>query len=735
MSPRLRVAPAAVLCLLALSPLAAARADTTAPKALPDQLLAVLELHNKLSAADKARLDSGYLTNQVRTAALELPVHPKVITRENITDILTAQGKSLEECQGECETDTGRRLGADLVISGELLKFGDSYKLTLLMHETQHAQLVSTAQVSAKSAEELDQGIRAAVLKLFAPLLSPTQTHTEGKIVAQGGAVAAGAMVVAKFDSEPQGAIVMLDGQLLCQSTPCQKSVTAGPHLVAVQKENYKALSETRTLGEGAALSFKLAPTFAVVTIVTKPAELALSVDGKSVKAQRLELPAGAHKIVLDEPCFLPDGEALDLNEGDTRALTIEARARTAPVTVTAVDTSGNDTSAEASIDGKALGKVPGVLAVPICTKKLGVKGQAGGAVLKLDLKEGVAQTQVAHLAPGGGSDHLLTPGVGFDGWKLGEAFRDAPPQGCKRGAGKTFSCTDDGRSYTVTLVPRDDGKRDLRVIHVEGRGAPVALTDGTSMRSTLRELVERYEKRCHFLFGGTSVDIQCPEGLSVSYKIDHLDRTPGAEIDDAWVASLGVFIPSAHSETGRTKQDSDQALSTIKSKLPQLEQAARRGLIVFGESVGDIKLGADLLALAKACAPDCFYERTDTGRETLSYWKDSNQVTRKRAPFQPFSLSGKDGKVLSISVTSPENTTLHTADGLRVDQKLKDVYERLGPCKVEPMYKQLMINCDGFTLFVPESGELHQLIVNQRTNAKDRAPLTKEEMLARFPN
>ena len=59
-----------------------------------------------------------------------------LIDRDNILVLLQASRKSLADCEGECEVDTGRRLGADLVVSGELLRFGSKLKLSMRLHET-----------------------------------------------------------------------------------------------------------------------------------------------------------------------------------------------------------------------------------------------------------------------------------------------------------------------------------------------------------------------------------------------------------------------------------------------------------------------------------------------------------------------------------------------------------------------------------------------------------------------
>jgi len=64
--------------------------------------------------------------------------------------LLESQGKHIEDCEGECEVDTGRRLGADYVVSGELLRIGTSFKLDLRLHETREGQLLRVAAASGQ---------------------------------------------------------------------------------------------------------------------------------------------------------------------------------------------------------------------------------------------------------------------------------------------------------------------------------------------------------------------------------------------------------------------------------------------------------------------------------------------------------------------------------------------------------------------------------------------------------
>src|SRR5205807_9343404 len=132
------------------------------------QVLAVLEFRDKVPP--EQRIDAAYLSDQVRSAVKELLPAVKVITRENMLVLLQASGKDLASCEGECEVDTGRRIGADLVVSGELLRFGSQYKLNMKLHDTRDGRLISTAIASGASVDALDDAATKAADDLVAPI-------------------------------------------------------------------------------------------------------------------------------------------------------------------------------------------------------------------------------------------------------------------------------------------------------------------------------------------------------------------------------------------------------------------------------------------------------------------------------------------------------------------------------------------------------------------------------------
>ncbi len=148
--------------------IAAAMARRPAPGAAPEKIsgkLAVLELRN--FTKDLTRENAQYFTDVVRSAALKAQPQLEVMTRENLLVLLQASGKDLANCEGECEVDTGRRIGADQIVSGEIQKLGTLYKLSLRLHDTREGRLLASTQASGKTVEELDASAQRAAEELL----------------------------------------------------------------------------------------------------------------------------------------------------------------------------------------------------------------------------------------------------------------------------------------------------------------------------------------------------------------------------------------------------------------------------------------------------------------------------------------------------------------------------------------------------------------------------------------
>jgi hypothetical protein len=128
---------------------------------LQGRSIAVLEFKNHVSGYGQS---ASYFTDRVRGILVDVAPAAKVFTRENILVLLS--GRNLADCEGECEVETARRIGADLVVSGDLRRVGATLVLSMRLHEAASARLISAASASGAKPEEIDASLDLAIQRL-----------------------------------------------------------------------------------------------------------------------------------------------------------------------------------------------------------------------------------------------------------------------------------------------------------------------------------------------------------------------------------------------------------------------------------------------------------------------------------------------------------------------------------------------------------------------------------------
>ena len=149
--------------------------------------IAVLDFMND---AGLTRQEAEYLSDLVRGEALNLPRNRYfVMTKENLMELLPP-GTDLATCQeGQCEVEAGRKVGADHVVTGRIIKFGTSLKVSMKMHNTETAALEASDKASGKSVDDLESSVIEAARRIFSKL--PGGAHLAGGAVPGPGGVGA----------------------------------------------------------------------------------------------------------------------------------------------------------------------------------------------------------------------------------------------------------------------------------------------------------------------------------------------------------------------------------------------------------------------------------------------------------------------------------------------------------------------------------------------------------------
>jgi hypothetical protein len=135
--------------------------------------VAVLEFRNE---ADLPGREIDYLTDLIRGVARDaLPSHQYILmTKENIQDMLPP-GKNLAECEGECEVETGREIGADYMVTGEVVSFGGQLRLSMKLYDIATGNLLSSKRASATKILELEAPVEQNVKAMLSVLLGSSK--------------------------------------------------------------------------------------------------------------------------------------------------------------------------------------------------------------------------------------------------------------------------------------------------------------------------------------------------------------------------------------------------------------------------------------------------------------------------------------------------------------------------------------------------------------------------------
>ncbi|MBM4373165.1 MAG: redoxin family protein, partial [Deltaproteobacteria bacterium] len=169
------------------------------------------------------------------------------------------------------DAKTACRLGAEVSPNSKLditlRSDGSGQKLILELFSIENGCLTASAKAPVMGGD-LDAAVVEAVNQLVGALAgnvtlpgivtvgrSPALVHERdiGEAPTDWNPEAA-EMVIAAFESEPPGALVLLDGDLLCQDTSrgCSRMVAPGPHRISMKLEGYADRTESVELARGA---------------------------------------------------------------------------------------------------------------------------------------------------------------------------------------------------------------------------------------------------------------------------------------------------------------------------------------------------------------------------------------------------------------------------------------------------------------------------------------------------
>ena len=362
--------------------------DSVAPQVAHFRL-AVLDFGDN-SSGDVKGSEILYLSERVRGAArLSLPSKNFLImTRENIQELLPA-GRSLADCVGECAVETGRKIGADYVVTGEVSSFAGEIRMTVNLHEVAKGDLLKQVNVKGARLLEVETGLDNKVQELVGALRRKyaTEGDLEQEERAMGDAVdawkASGqAKVIVTFASDPTDAVVQIDGELIGR-TPCRRPLTPGTYQVNIQQVRYVAHEQILEVKAGTApsVSVVLTPDFGWLTVDSDPAGLDVTIDkvnaGPTPVAER-EMATGRHEVVVEGENYHTERREIVIERNERENVRVAPVPRNGGLTIEATDADGNATHARVLIDGMDVGGTYEPLTVLKGQHRVVVLGESG---------------------------------------------------------------------------------------------------------------------------------------------------------------------------------------------------------------------------------------------------------------------------------------------------------------------------------------------------------------------
>lgn len=357
----------------------------------PRPRVAVLDFEADPGSNLLSRAELDVLTEDVRQDAVDaLRQWFDVIDKENVEVLLRESGTDLARClEGECEVKVGQELQAAAVISGRVSLAGKTLVLRLSAHKTDGGSVIKKVSAEGRDFAELRARTRQVSPRIVTEVLAalphgagPAFRDREIGSRPEAWTAPAADLAVVSFESQPAGAVVQVDGKLLCQQTPCSKTLALGTHMVTMQKERYLDRTEAvRVESSSARVSWPLPPDFGWLTVRSSPAGLPTFLDGRSLGAtpvNRLEVAPGPHEVTVRHPQYHELGRAVQVDRGQEKVVDLDPTPRQGALRVTAVDGRGNAVPADVSVDGTPVGAAPGQWTVLAGTHSLVVKSRVG---------------------------------------------------------------------------------------------------------------------------------------------------------------------------------------------------------------------------------------------------------------------------------------------------------------------------------------------------------------------
>jgi hypothetical protein len=193
--------------------------------------VAVLEFSNVVKLSD---FELRTLADDVRGVALALRQDGyDLMTRENMLAMIDPQ-KFQQACsEGQCEVEAGRKVGADLVISGEVGLFGGNLVVLIKLFDTASASLLGQEKATGKDINSLEVALGESARQLMASVPRSTRAvNTSADTATPLRSEVARSGLAAQVKPEPNETVDTVVGGSTAQVHPGRPAETKAGYVV-----------------------------------------------------------------------------------------------------------------------------------------------------------------------------------------------------------------------------------------------------------------------------------------------------------------------------------------------------------------------------------------------------------------------------------------------------------------------------------------------------------------------
>ena len=351
------------------------------------EYIAVLDVEGSVSEAIKVQL-----ADETRAGTLSaLPQKDyTVLTRENMLSVLNDQNKDATCFEGSCEVEIGRNIGADFIISGQVVQIEGTYLYSVKIHNTQTGALVGTHRIEGESGLSLVRNTAQQTQELLTSTLLP-----QASVIVPPQE----SLSLVHFSSTPSGAEVWINNEQQCPATPCSMTISEGFHIVDFRKAQYKNWSAEFQSKNGMNIRADLISTSTTLHLEAQKVGIKVYLDDTYLGTTPISpqsIDPGPHVLRYEGSCSSSQEERFVAREDVDIFREIGASDYQSPVHVKAINQHGSLLRARVYIDGKFFGYTPFHESVSSCSNRIEVEAEIYGLTqrrsLPLSLKENTAE-------------------------------------------------------------------------------------------------------------------------------------------------------------------------------------------------------------------------------------------------------------------------------------------------------------------------------------------------------